>query len=108
MGKYYGKVGYAITAEKVPGVWVDDIVEKNYYGDVISKRMRWDTNHDSINDNLTVNSEFSIIADAFAFENFGNMRYITYMGVPWKISSIEVKHPRINITVGGVWNGEQA
>ena len=108
MRKYHGEIGYALTVEKAPGVWVDDIVEKKYYGTVLNKRMRWDINRDSINDNLTVNSEFSILADAFAFENFGNMRYIKYMGVSWKISSIEVKRPRIIITVGGVWNGEQA
>ena len=107
MGKYFGEVGYAITKEDAPGVWVDEIVERQYYGNILNKRMRWDVNRDSVNDNLTINSEFSIIADAFAFDNIGNIRYIKYMGVAWKIVSVEVKRPRLVITVGGVWNGEQ-
>ena len=36
MAKWYGKVGYAITAETEPGIWEETIIEKDYYFDVIS------------------------------------------------------------------------
>ena len=35
MAKYYGKIGYGVTTETVPGVWTDGITEKDAYGDVI-------------------------------------------------------------------------
>ena len=58
----------------------------------------------SINDNLNISNEFSIIADPFAYENFQNMRYIVFMGAKWKITSVEVQYPRLILTVGGVYN----
>ena len=58
----------------------------------------------SLNDNLNISNEFSIIADPFAYENFQNMRYIVFMGAKWKITSVEVQYPRLILTVGGVYN----
>ena len=34
MPKFYGNIGYAISKETAPGVWVEDIVEHKYSGDV--------------------------------------------------------------------------
>jgi hypothetical protein len=33
------------------------------------------------------------------------MKYITYEGVRWCISSIQVQRPRLIISLGGVYNG---
>ena len=40
MAKFYGKIGYAITGETKPGVWTDQIVEKDVIGDFLTNR--WD------------------------------------------------------------------
>lgn len=35
MAKYYGKIGFCVTAESAPGVWAEDeIEERNYYGEL--------------------------------------------------------------------------
>ena len=104
MNKFYGKIGYAISEETTPGVWVEQIVERSYYGDVIRNIRRLQSS-ENLNDNINVSNEISIVADAFANQNFHSMRYVEYMGTKWKVSSIEVKYPRLILSIGGVYNG---
>ena len=104
MNKFYGKIGYAITKETTPGVWVEQIVERSYYGDVI-RNIRCLQSSENLNDDINVSNEISIVADAFANQNFHSMRYVEYMGTKWKVSSIEVKYPRLILSIGGVYNG---
>lgn len=104
MNKFYGKIGYAISEETVPGVWVEQIVERSYYGDVIRNIRRLQSS-ENLNDDINVSNEISIVADAFANQNFHSMRYVEYMGTKWKVSSIEVKYPRLILSMGGVYNG---
>lgn len=104
MNKFYGKIGYAITKETTPGVWVEQIVERSYYGDVIRNIRRLQSS-ENLNDDINVSNEISIVADAFANQNFHSMRYVEYMSTKWKVSSIEVKYPRLILSIGGVYNG---
>ena len=104
MGKWFGKIGYAVTEETTPGVWVEQITERNYYGDIIRNTRRLQTS-DKLNDDINVSNEISIVADPFARENFYAMRYIEFMGTRWKVSSVEVQYPRLILSLGGVYNG---
>jgi hypothetical protein len=104
MAKFYGVIGYAETSEKASGVWSEDITERNYSGDVIRISRNWQAG-ENLNDNLTVNNEISILADPFAYENFHNIRYATWMGVRWKITKIDIQRPRLILSIGGVYNG---
>lgn len=106
MSKWYGKVGYAISAETEPGIWENTIVERNYFGDMISDR-RKRQNSGEVNDNINLANVISIIADPFAYQNCSNMAYVEIMGSKWKITDIEIQSPRLLLTVGGVYNGEQ-
>lgn len=103
MNKFFETIGYSVSEETAPGVWKDHIVEHNHYGDVIRGKVQHETGT-SLNDNLNISNEFSIIADPFAYENFQNMRYIVFMGAKWKITSVEVQYPRLILTVGGIYN----
>ena len=105
MAKWYGKVGYAVTEETTPGVWTEKITERNYYGDIIKNTRRYQSG-DSLNDNLNVSNEISIIADPFAYQNFHALRYVEFMGSLWQISNAEiVERPRIVLSIGGAYNG---
>ena len=104
MARFYGAIGYAETTETAPGVWTEGITERNYSGDVIRNTRRWQSG-ENLNDNLTIDNVFSIVSDPYADQNFHNMRYITWMGASWKITSVEVQRPRLLLTVGGVYNG---
>lgn len=107
MAKWYGVIGYAETAETSPGVWKEQIVERLYFGDVIRNTRRLQS-ADQLNDNVIVANELSIISDPYAEQNFHSMRYAEFMGAKWKVSNVEVQRPRLLLTLGGVWNGEQA
>jgi hypothetical protein len=106
MAKWYGKIGYSETAETAPGVWTSQETVREYYGDVIRNTTRWSGNPESTNNNLTVNSQISIVADPFAINKFYSMKWIEFMGTRWKIDSVDPQFPRLLLTLGGVYNGE--
>ena len=105
MAKYSGNIGFAINEETAPGVWNETIVERHYYGDVSRNRTQYRTDDNSINGSISLSNMISILADPFAYEFFYSMRYITYLGKKWVISSIEVEYPRLVLTIGGLYNG---
>ena len=104
MSKWFGKIGYAITGETEPGVWEDTIVTRDCYGDLISDKYRRQSSG-NVNDDINLTSVISIIADPFAYENCSHMAYAEIMGARWKITDIDVHPPRLNLTIGGVYNG---
>ena len=105
MAKFYGKIGFVSPAEVEPGIWEEQIVELQYYGDLTRNTSRFQPSG-GVNDNITVSNNISIIADPYANENFQYMRYVEFMGAKWKITNAEVQYPRIILTVGGVYNGQ--
>lgn len=106
MARYCGKIGFAETKETKPGVWKDEIVTRIYYGDLIRNARRLQSSG-NLNDNIVVTNELSIVADPYANENFHAMRYAEFMGVKWKITSVEVQRPRLILSLGEVYNGQQ-
>ena len=107
MAKYSAKIGFVINEETSPGIWKDNIVEKNYFGDIVQNRAIFNSS-DKLNDDQNVSAKISIIANSFAMTNLKWMRYLEWYGILWKITSIEPAFPRLILTIGGVYNGEQA
>lgn len=113
MGRFHGAVGYACSVEKMTsdgrptGVVIDTIRERQYTGDVTKRYIRT-INSESINDGITTNTEISVVADSFAYQNFSRIKYVNYMGVNWKVTSVDVQAPRLILSIGGIWNGETA
>ena len=103
MAKWFGKIGFAETVEVKPGVWKEQITERNYYGDLIRNTRRLQST-DKLNDDIDISNEISIIADPYANQNFYSMRYVEFMGAKWKISNVEVLFPRLTLTIGGLYN----
>ena len=104
MAKFYGEVGYAISTETAPGVWVDEIVERNYRGDVLLDQRRWEP-ADQVNENISIDNKVSIMADPYMYENLDTIRYVSLYGTKWKVKTITILRPRIDIYLGGVYNG---
>ena len=46
----------------------------------------------------------SIVADPFAHENFGSIRYAEFGGVKWKVTDVKVQYPRLILTFGGIYH----
>lgn len=105
MAKFYGMIGFASQEETRPGVWIDNIIERGYSGDLI-RNTRNLQNSQEVNDDISLSNQISILSDPYANENFFAMRYVTYMGSKWKITSVEVQYPRLILSIGGIWNGE--
>lgn len=102
--KFYGKVVYAILEEVVPGKWKERLVEKTCRGDVtrVSRKLQ---SADKVNDDIRINNEIRVLADAFAYQNFQSIRYIEWMGTKWKVEGVTVDRPRLVLQIGGVYNG---
>lgn len=103
MPKYYGTIGFVETKETAPDVWTEEITEREYSGDVIRIQRRWQGS-EHLNDNLTINNKLSILSDPYAYNNFHSIRYATWMGAKWKVTSVEVAYPRLLLDLGGVYN----
>lgn len=107
MARFFGKVGYGSTVEDSPGVFADDIVEYEYWGDVV-RNTRELREADKVNKDLSVQTSISIVADAYANEHFFAIRYVEWAGILWTVSSVEVQSPRLILQLGEVYNGPTA
>jgi len=103
MAKFCGNVGYAIQVESAPGVWTDQIVERQYYGEINRNQQRWQPS-EGVNENLNIDNEISILADPYAYENLQFITYIEFMGAKWKVQSLAINRPRIVLQLGGLYN----
>lgn len=107
MTKFFGAVGYGTTEETAASVYVDVIVEKQYYGDVLRKTRSMQES-ETVNADLTISSQISIVADEYAFENMFAIRYVSWMGAFWTVITVDPQRPRLLLTLGGVYNGKKA
>lgn len=104
MAKFYGEIGFGTSIETSPGVYEDQVTTRNYYGDLIKNTRRLQSSG-SVNDDINIANEISILADPYANNNFHTMRYVKFMGTKWKITNVDVQFPRLILTIGGVYNG---
>ena len=104
MAKYHGKVGFVTFSEKNLGVDVEVPVEREYYGDILKVTKRWET-ASSVNPDLSISNQISIVADQYARDNLFAIRYVSWMGTRWNVTSVDVQHPRLILSIGGVYNG---
>lgn len=111
MAKWHGKICFSteqieIDPENRPGVYEEKQVVKEYYGDMLQRRRRSEESSDSINDNVRLNNTLSIICDSFMTENYTNIVYVTVFHKEWKVVEANIQYPRIELTLGGLYNGK--
>jgi len=104
MTRFFDNVGYGIPAGTVDGVWSDSIVEQAYYGDVLDTATSTEE-ADKVNDDIRLQQRVSILADAYALENFSRIKYVSWMGSLWTVISVKVERPRLLLSLGGIYNG---
>ena len=103
MPKSSGVIGYALAVETRPGVWINSITDKKYIGEIVRDNRKI-VEQGEINGSININNNISIVSNKFMLSNMAYMKYITYMNSKWKISSVDIKPPRIIITLGGLYN----
>jgi hypothetical protein len=104
MAKFFGAIGFGTPVQTKPGVHTIQIDERMYCGELLSSYRNTEQSG-NLNDNVTMSNQISILADRFARDNFQTMRYVKFRDAKWKITKVEVKHPRLMLTVGGLYNG---
>lgn len=104
MSKFYGNIGFVKVEETSDDVYESFETVVPYVGDITRNQRRW-TNGESVNENLEVSNEISIVLDDFLQENMGFLKWVEFLGSKWKVNSITLKYPRIVLTLGGVYNG---
>ena len=103
--KFYGKIGFwDETVETKPGVFKPQIVEKEYYGDLIRDNRKFQERSDYQNDDFRLNNQISILADLYVQQHLASIKYVIWNNAKWKVSTVEVNYPRINLYLGGVYN----
>lgn len=109
MARFHGEVGYGTTVEDPPGSgkWVSKITEYSYTGDIIRNQRNLEPG-DQVNDDITVANSISIVADEHAIEHFALIKYVRWGGVEWTVPTVEVRHPRLILNLGKVYNGPKA
>lgn len=107
MARFKGEIGYGDIQETSPGVFVDVITERTYFGDV-NRASRKLSDGEPINDDISLVNTISIVADAFANANFLAIRYIRWAGTLWKVSDVEIQRPRLLLRLGGAYSGPVA
>lgn len=103
--KYFGKFGYSTGQTEVsPGVMEDVIVERDYIGDVVQVTEALDV-AGSVLPVYRTTTSVSVISDGVLAESYADLRYISYRGQLWTVSSVVDEWPRLVIYMGEVYNG---
>jgi hypothetical protein len=106
MSKYSGMIGFVRNYEKEPGIWEDEVTEKKYTGDILKNNQRFSVGS-TITGDVKITNVFSIMGNKYAFDHVSDIRYLEWRGNRWVVESIELNYPRLEMTIGGIYNGPQ-
>ena len=106
--RFHGIVGFVESTEIRPDVWKEISTEREYSGDVIRKSNRIVDNA-TINDNIVINNQISIVAEPYINQHFPSIRYVKWNGYYWRVTSVDQSnYPRLILSLGEVYNGPKA
>lgn len=103
MAKYFGKIGIGQTKDVGHSVYDMVIEERDVYGDFL-QTPKSQVTAAGINDDISISNRISIYQNSFVMNNIHEIKYITYAGAKWKVSTVELNYPRIILTTGGLYN----
>lgn len=106
MVKFFGMVGYGHKVESEQDVWIENITEYPYKGDVDKDDLYLD-GAQSINPDLRVSQLISIVADAYAREHYHAIRYVKWQGVRWRVTTVSNEPPRLILRLGEKYDGPE-
>lgn len=107
--KWSGKIGFYVDEEVIKdgigtGIWKPQIVERSYTGNIVRDYRSQENTNDKVNEDVTISNNISVILDRYLDSHICDIKYITFKGVKWKVKGFTINHPRIDISIGGVYN----
>ena len=110
--KWSGKIGFYVDEEVIKdgigtGIWKPQIVERSYTGNIVRDYRSQENTNDKVNEDVTISNNISVILDRYLDSHICDIKYITFKGVKWKVKGFTPNHPRIDISIGGIYNERQ-
>ena len=87
-----------------PGVFSDAMKEISVTGLLLREGQYPNRSVEGTVTNVALQNRISIVMDSRIEKHIFNIRWATFEGVKFAVTSIEVKRPRIVLTLGGVYN----
>lgn len=105
--RFSGKVGFAFPKKLVAGIWEDQVVERKYTGDYKQSAQLLSTSGGVLAEK-SFDTTISIVADAYALENFAAIAYVWRAGSRWSVTSVkDDQRPRLILRIGEVYHGPE-
>ena len=103
--RYFGLIGFGTTVDpEDDDIYREQIEERPYMGDIVKHSYSMQSG-EKLTKDVQLNMQVSIVADEFA-QNFMHLiRYAEWRGVKWQVTAVEPQHPRLLLSLGGVYNG---
>lgn len=105
MNKFYGLVGFEESVETEQDVTEPVITWRSYFGDIVKFKKSFKSG-EKVNEDITLNNTISIMSDSYAYNHLSNVRCVKWLGSIWKVTDVDAQYPRLNLTLGGLYNVE--
>lgn len=101
--RWYGSIGFETFEDDGHSKYTAQVIERNYYGEVYNRSIR-KSDGEGRNENVTYSQELSVISDPYLMQHYSSIAYVVLHYTKWKVTDIRVEHPRLKLTLGGLWN----
>jgi hypothetical protein len=104
MTKFRGSIGINRgSVESSPGIFEPSIEEVEVTGEMRNLSARWQSHEQR--DSVSARHVLSIVTPENSIINFTEVVYVIWQSQKWSVVSIEYKRPRIELRLGGLYNG---
>jgi hypothetical protein len=104
MSRFRGPIGINRGArESAPGIFTNVIEEVMVQGEMRNVSARW--SQQNANETLTAKHVLSVVTPEKSEIDFNAVVYIVWQGSKWSVTSIQYNRPRVELTLGGLYNG---
>ncbi len=104
MSKFSGTIGIKRDdIETAPGIFESTIEEVEVVGEIRNQVARWQGHEQR--ETVSARHVLSIVTPEDSIIDFTEVVYIIWQGRKWSAVAIQYKRPRVELTLGGLYNG---
>jgi len=104
MARFSGKIGLNRGYSEVsPGVHRAEIEEIDVRG--IMRNLSIRTPNAGVREGVTARHVLSIVTPERSVIDFTEAEYVIWQSQKWAVTALEYKRPRVDLTLGGLYNG---